>query len=497
MKDAVYMLSGVLNSYGLSAEQTGEVSGKLFKTIELGRVTGTELANSFGRVGVAAKEIGIPLDDVLAAFTTITRNGVKTSEAITQLPRNVITALSKPTEGMSSALHTLGYASSEDAIQANNLGELLRKLATTTDGTAASFAKLFPNVRGLNLAILAGKSQTRAAMAADLAEDRKGLLAKELNDEKANIVINTDAQKAEGELNKLKNFLTVDFGQAVLKAIANFSRFTGGAGQRHYCRRRGMVPDPRRGAAAALGIYATQVGYAAYKANVANKSIGVLTGSILAFGAAVAIGQGIGQFVNHLNHAPIDERAKQTDELVKASQDAGAKELTIVSKIADAKVKIGLDTISKLKAQYFQDVDNAQSAYKQLEATTSRSLNKIVSAREGLVNDLRRQEEGARQSQIDSQDRVADLVAGSEKRSFDRRLRNQSDLQKVYSLNERALEASGSLGQKQLLSDPGNPKALQNAQKLFDQANNAATEAGEIGKRANNRVLGDLVQRKR
>ncbi len=482
LKDSVDLVSGVLNSYGLTAEHTGEVSGKLFKTIELGRVTGTELANSFGRVGVAAKEMGIPLDDVLASFTTITRNGVKTSEAITQL-RGVITALSKPTEGMSSALRTLGYASSEDAIQANSLGDLLKKLAGTTDGTSASFAKLFPNVRGLNLAILAGKSQN-AQYAADLAEIGKA--GKELNDEKANIVINTDAQKAEGELNKLKNFLTVDFGQAVLKAVAGVAQFTGGA-DNLITVTKGMVPVVIA-AGTALGLYATQVGYAAYKANVAGKSIGALTGGILALGAAVAAGQAIGAFINNLNQAPIDERAKQTDQLVKAQEDSGAKELAIVSKIADAKVKIGLDTISQLKAQYFQDVDNAQAAYKQLEAGTARSFNKIVSAREGLVNDLRRQEEGARQSQIDSQDRVADLVATSEKRSFDRRLRNQNDLQKVYSLNRRALEQA-SLGQKQLLSDPGNPKSLQNAQKLFDQAAQSASEAEEIGKRTGNRVL--------
>ena len=482
LKDSVDLLSGVLNSYGLDASHTGEVSGKLFKTIELGRVTGTELANSFGRVGVAAKEMGIPLDDVLASFTTITRNGVKTSEAITQL-RGVITALSKPTEGMSDALHTLGYASSEDAIAANSLGELLKKLAGTTDGTSASFAKLFPNVRGLNLAILAGKSQN-ATYASDLAEIGKA--GKELNDEKANIVINTDAQKAEGELNKLKNFLTVDFGQAVLKAIAIFTTKTGGA-DNFITVVKGFTPVLEAGAAV-LGIYAAKVSFLTLRANYAAGAVGALSTGILALGAAVAIGQGIGEFINSLNQAPIDERAKQTDELVKASQDAGARELAVVSKVADSKVKIGLDTIAQLKAQYFQDVDNSQAAYKQLEATTARSLNKIVAAREGLVNDLRKQEEGARQSQIDSQDRVADLVAGSEKRSFDTRLRNMNDLQKVYALNQRALNQA-SIAQKQLLTDPGNPKSLQNAQKLFDQAANSAGEAQEIGKRTGNRLL--------
>ncbi len=482
MKDSVDLLSGVLNSYGLSAEHTGEVSGKLFKTIELGRVTGTELANRFGRVGVAAKELGIPLDEVLAAFTTITRNGVKTPEAITQV-RGAITALTKPTEAMSAALHQLGYASTEDAIQANTLGQLLSKLASTTDGTSAAFAKLFPNVRGLNFAILAGKSQT-AQYAADLAEIGKA--GKELNDEKANIVINTDAQKAEGELNKLKNFLTVDFGQAILKATANAATFTGGADNiitvvTH------MTPALVAGSTV-LGLYALKVSFLALKANYTAGALGLLSTAILGVGAAISLGKGIGDYINHLNQAPIDARAKQTEEAIKAQQDAGDKELEIVSKVADAKVKVGLDTLAKLRAQYFQDVDNAQAAYKQLEATTTRSFQKIVSAREGLVGELRKQEENARQSQIDSQDRVADLVAASEDRSFNRKLRNLNDIQKVYALNERA-EKTASLAQKQLLSNPGDPKSIQNALKLFDKAASQASEAEEIGKRTGNRVL--------
>ena len=262
--------------------------------------------------------------------------------------------------------------------------KILSKLAKTTDGSSASFAKLFPNVRGLNLAILAGKSQTKQ-FASDLGEI--GVAGKELNDEKANIVINTDAQKAEGELRKLTNFLTVDFGQAVLKQVAAFAKVSGGADNlitvvNH------LTPVMEAGAAV-LGIYAVKVGFLALQANLAGTALGGLSAAILGFGAAVAVGQGIGDFINHLSQKPIDDAAKATDAAVKAQEDAGARELAIVGKIADEKVKVGLDTISKLKAQYFQDVDNSQAAYAQLQATTSRSLNKIVNAREDSSAELR------------------------------------------------------------------------------------------------------------
>ena len=483
MKDAIDLGAGVLNSFGLAADQTGNVGGKLFKTIELGRVTGTELANSFGRVGPAAAQLGISLNEVLAALATTTVSGVKTSEAITQL-RGVITAFSKPTEAMTQALRSMGYENAEEAIRAETLGGVLKKLAATTDGTAASFAKLFPNVRGLNLAILVGKRDTERYA------NYLGQIAaagSELNDQKAKLVIETDAQKAEAELNKLKNFLTNEFGSAVLQSVAGLARLTGGT-DTLITVLHNFGPLLTAGDSVALGVYATQVGYLTLRANLAGKSLSALSTGILAVGAAVSAGQAIGGFVNNLIDQPINDRKKQADDELKVLQDANAKELEITRKVADEKVRTGLETITKLKAQYFQDVDNAKSAYDQLEASATRSFAKIVSAREKLVEQLRQQEESARQSQIDSQYRVADLVAASDDRSFERRTRNLSDIQKSYSLNERAAKFSAQAA-KGLLANPHDPKEQERSLRLFEKAAELAGQSEEIGKRTGNRVL--------
>ena len=405
MKDSVDLLSGVLNSYGLSAEHTGEVSGKLFKTIELGRVTGTELANSFGRVGVAAKEMGIPLDDVLAAFTTITRNGVKTSEAITQL-RGVITALSKPTRRDVAALQN--WATRRRKMRSSQQPGRASEEAGQHDGRNLGVVrKTVPNVRGLNFAILAGKSQN-ATYASDLAEIGKA--GKELNDEKANIVINTDAQKAEGELNKLKNFLTVDFGQAVLKAVADIAQFTGGA-DNVITVVKGMTPVIAAGAAA-LGLYATQVGSRSLpgRTSLANPSVSHLGHPGVWGGRRRRPGDR--RFHQSSEPGP-DRRAGQTDRRAgQGPRGCGCQgtgdRLEDRRRQGQGRPRHDFPVEGPVFPGCGQRPGRRTS---NLEATTARSFNKIVSAREGLVNDLRKQEEGARQSQIDSQDRVADLVA--------------------------------------------------------------------------------------
>lgn len=482
MKDAVDLVSGVLNSFRLKAEQTGNVGGKLFKTIELGRITGSELANSFGRVGPAAAQMGLSLDEVLAAMAIVTQSGVRTSESITQL-RGVVTALSKPTEAMTAALNSLGFANSEAALQSLGLEGVLKGLAKTTDGTAAGFAKLFPNVRGLNLAILIGKRDT-GQFAQALSEIAKA--GADLNNEKASIVIQTDAQKAQGELNKLKNFLTVDFGESVLKAVADFSRFSGGA-DNLILTVKNFTPILAAGGVV-LTVYAAKVAFLAARANLAGAAIGNLSSVILGLGAAVAAGKGIGDLINSSINDPISKRKSETDAEVKALQDANAKELEIIRKTNENKIAGGLATLAELRAQYYQDVDNAKTAYQQLEDASKRSFEKIVSTRERLVEELRRQEENARQSQIDSQYRIADLVTASDDRSFERRLRNQGDIQKSFSLNERAAKTAAE-AQKRLLANPQDPKEQERALRLFEKAADLASQSEDVGKRVGNRVL--------
>ncbi len=143
------LIRSVQRAYGQSASQAETLSAKLFKTIELGRVTADELATAFGRVAAVGAEIGASQDELLAAFSSITIGGVSASEAATQI-RGLLTGFLKPTEALTAALHKLGFETGEQAIQALGMVGALTAVIGTTDGSTTSVAKLFTNVRALN-----------------------------------------------------------------------------------------------------------------------------------------------------------------------------------------------------------------------------------------------------------------------------------------------------------------------------------------------------------
>jgi hypothetical protein len=56
------------------------VAGVFFNAIDKGRVTASELANTFGRVGPSAAQIGISLEEFAGGVAAISIKGVKTNE---------------------------------------------------------------------------------------------------------------------------------------------------------------------------------------------------------------------------------------------------------------------------------------------------------------------------------------------------------------------------------------------------------------------------------
>jgi TP901 family phage tail tape measure protein len=148
LKDSVDLLSGALASYGLTVQDTDKVSSIFFATIDKGRVNASELANSFGRIGPIAAELGVSLEETGGALAAISVKGSKTAETLTQF-RAILSALQKPSEAMEERLAELGFTSSELAIKTLGLSGLLDTLAKSTGGSAEQMAKLFPNIRGL------------------------------------------------------------------------------------------------------------------------------------------------------------------------------------------------------------------------------------------------------------------------------------------------------------------------------------------------------------
>lgn len=145
-KEAGNLLASVVNTYGAEAGSLDEVSAKLFKTIDLGRVTAGELQNSFGRVENTGKELGVTFNELLASMSSLTITGLKTDESMTLL-FNVMKALRNPTKEMSNALLDIGYASGPTAVKTEGLLNILKKLTDAGKQGKLDLANLFPDAR--------------------------------------------------------------------------------------------------------------------------------------------------------------------------------------------------------------------------------------------------------------------------------------------------------------------------------------------------------------
>lgn len=223
---AVNLLSSVINSYSLSVADAETVSGKLFKTIELGRIRGEEFANTFGRVTVISAQLGIELDEVLAAIATLTVQGLKYNEAFT-LITNTEQKLINPSEALQKVFKEMGIASAEAGIQAFGFQGFLEKLTDRSGDTATEIGKLFNRIRAIRGVL--GLTNRQGERFNDVLKEIQASGAPEL--EKAfQTIFQTTGKQFDKELNSIQLLFTETFGGSILTTLSKlFNIFGGGA----------------------------------------------------------------------------------------------------------------------------------------------------------------------------------------------------------------------------------------------------------------------------
>jgi len=477
LADSVDLLSGTINAFGLSVNDAERLSGIFFKAIETGRVTATELANSLGRVQGRAAALGVSIEETAAALAVVTTSGINSSEAITQLS-GVLTALTKPTAAMTAALAKLGFESSEAAIAALGLPELLKRIGASTDGTSASLAKLFPNVRGIagqlnltnqNLATFADLI-TNAKNASDGFANSKFLQATA-----------TDAERITKEINKLHNALTVDLGQGLLKAAADTAQFVGGA-DNVIGAVKILSPLVLSASAALLGYAASSRAAATASALLATR-LGPVGVALAVLGAASSAGLAIDSafFSGALDGFKELERAsKKSLDDFKATE---SEKVAAADRANEERVRLALQNVADLNRIYLKDRDNARAANDALVQNTKDSVRDIVGVREKLVDELARQSDDARKFSSDSQFRLADIQTGQNDRRFEQDTSRLSDSQQVFALTQRAAQQARAASRAFIAAaQAGDERGLQRALAAFDIAQTTNERAAEVAK---------------
>lgn len=222
-ENGINLLSSALKSFRLDTSETQRVAAIMFKTIELGRVTADEMANSFGRIGSLAHSLGISLEETNSALAVLTNQGIKFDEAAT-LINNIMLKLIKPTDEMKLLFREWGVESGQAAIATFGFEGVLKKFDQEAQKGTARLGDLFSELRAVRAAV---------GLTGDAFKDYSGVLGEVSNASlpsylRAQDLVLTDAKKLQIEFNKVKNFFTVDVGQGIVKALLTASNYFGG-----------------------------------------------------------------------------------------------------------------------------------------------------------------------------------------------------------------------------------------------------------------------------
>lgn len=163
---AVDGLTTVINAFKLPMSDAQKVADIMFTTVKGGKTTFDELSASLFQVSPIAAASGVSFEEVAAALATMTKQGVPTSVATTQL-RQAMVMLQKPTADMAIVLETLGYESGQAMLEELGFAETLNVLRDSTGGSNEMLMKMFGSVEAGG-AVLALTGENADVFATDL-----------------------------------------------------------------------------------------------------------------------------------------------------------------------------------------------------------------------------------------------------------------------------------------------------------------------------------------
>lgn len=141
VQTAANLISTILLAYGKSASGAAHVSDVLFSTILVGNVKFKDLSRSIGLVLPTAKALGITIEELGAAYASLTLQGLSTRQATQQL-NGLFNALIKPTKALSAAFREHGIESGKALIADRGLAGAVQFLTEVSGGNETALKTL-------------------------------------------------------------------------------------------------------------------------------------------------------------------------------------------------------------------------------------------------------------------------------------------------------------------------------------------------------------------
>lgn len=214
---AIDGLTTVINSYKMSAADAGKVMDEFLMTQNLGKTTVDALAQGIGQVATNASLAGVKLEDLMASLAVLTKNGIQTPQAITQM-KSLINAIQKQSTDAAKTAASIGLDFSEAHLKAVGFSNFLQEIKEKTNGDSTLISKLLPDVEGSTGFKILTADMNDFNSTLDKMRNSSGATAEAYNK------LLTPAQKTAIAMNQLKN-AGMDLAAGLAPVIARTSMY--------------------------------------------------------------------------------------------------------------------------------------------------------------------------------------------------------------------------------------------------------------------------------
>jgi TP901 family phage tail tape measure protein len=140
-------LTTIMNAFGESAENVDQIADAMFKTVELGKTNFAQLSSSMSQAAPLAASLGVSYNEILAAVASLTKQGVPTAQAFTQIRAALIGVNKELGDGWSKA-YTFQEAMQEVSERTNGSVQKLQEATGTIEAVGAILATTGKNAKG-------------------------------------------------------------------------------------------------------------------------------------------------------------------------------------------------------------------------------------------------------------------------------------------------------------------------------------------------------------
>lgn len=456
LESSIGSIVSQLNSFGLSANESGRIAAELFKTIEIGSTKIPELESSIGRVAPVFAIAGGTTQEFNAALATITRSGTNTSTALTQILA-VVNKMLKPSESLQQAFSSerLGFNSFEEGVQ--KFGGVLPALKAIFDATsdnAAVQAEAFNNVRAFAGIINLFGSDVRGVT--DVIKDFANESDEAFN-KKIDFVLGSEAQQAQIAMEGLNNAFT-ELGKE-------------------------LIPAATVGAKAFSSVVSGLIG------------VGQSLGGVFQRFADAWNGLKTGEWdkaIEAFTNTRFEDVTVEAEKMSAALNDASLKKLSADTKEYTQDTEEAAAALQKLSTAANQNSASITRAAKNLATTTTdaaiTALDRLTKVRQDISKGLDDTFSGAADRVRDIKDELKSLETVQADTAFRNSIDFLTDAQKASQILAKASEQT-SKGLGALGGAAGNEQQRKQALSDLEQAREYAIEARDLAQGQGNRSL--------